>query len=311
MSGSQSVGMILLVFTAATLCGAASPGAVRAQSFALDADEPSLLWAEIQRPSFTNDQNMSAWLGMVALRRTLGSQVALLAGLPLASVQIGDRLASGVLVPGVSTTAIGMPYIGLRLGVPWRTLAVDAVLGVRVGRPPDTYNPYMSYPYGYVSSSDAMGVAAAQGDYERFESFDRGHPWTARTTALVSRRLSPSVALHLRAGLLAIGGDLYGGNRLFGDLGVATSYARGSTLVNGGLTLRTGNGSLWGARWNVALGLGRSFGRSTPMAFIRIPLGGSTPTGPLARFVIGVGLALRLSDAWGTVKVPGGPAPAK
>jgi hypothetical protein len=288
---------VSLTLAAASFCDAASVGVARAQSFALDADQPSAVWAEIQRPTFRADQQMSAWLGMVAVRYKYGRQVALLAGLPFASVHIDAHLASGVVMPGASTTAIGMPYLGLRLGLPWQTLAVDAILGVRVKQPSGTYNPIVYYPYGYVTSPDAVGIAAAEGDYERYEAFDRGHPWTARTAALASRKLSSSAAVHLRAGLLIVGGDLYGGNRFFGDLGLAGSYVRGSTLVNGGLTLRSGNGSLSGARWNLALGLGRSFGRSTPMAFVRIPLSGSTAAAPSARFVIGVGLTWRLSDA--------------
>jgi hypothetical protein len=293
MQSGRVSGVMVLALVAAALCDAAGAGVAQAQSFALDADQPSVLWAEVQRPAFRADQQMSAWLGTLAVRYKLGSQVALLAGLPFANVHIDAQLANGVVIPGASTTAIGLPYVGLRLGIPWQTVAVDAVVGVRLERPPDTYR------YGYGPSPDAIGVAAAQGDYERFETFDRSHPWAARATALLSRKLSTSVALHLRAGAVMLGGDIYNGNRFFGDLGVATSYVHGSTLVNSGLTLRSGNGSLWGARWNVALGFGHSFGRSTPMAFVRIPLGGSTLSGRVARFVIGVGLTWRLSDGPG------------
>ena len=274
-----------------------------AQTFALDENRPNVLWAEIQRPAFKGDQYLSAWLGFVGVRYQFASQLSVLAGLPFAQAELAAHDVGGTRVPGATSTALGNPYVGLRLGLPWQTVAVDAVISLRLKKPSGpTYDIYGVPHY----TSNPVVLAGVSGDYDRLESFQRA-PWSARVAALVSRKLSGSVSLHLRAGVVLLLGDFpygygydygysYGyGSRAFADLGAAATYESGTTVASAGLTFRTGDGTGQGSRpVQLALSVGRRIGQATPMVFVRVPLGGSSQT--LARYVLGVGLTLRLGE---------------
>jgi len=284
---------------AAALGGVGRGGAARAQSFALDADQSSILWMEIQRPSFQSDRHLSAWLGVVGVRCQVADQLSVLAGLPFARAERAAHAVDTVRVPAAAATELGNPYLGLRFGQPWRSVAVDAVVSVRLGKGRFPYSWwYYSYPYSpYYPSAplNLVGMAAAAGDYDRYELYERGFPWTGRATALVSRQIARFVSVHVRGGGLIVG-EHGAGPTFYGDLGAAGTYERGPALVNAGLTMRTGT-SAWGsgATWQLGLGLGYRTGRTTPLVFVRLPLSGTSAQLPQARYVVGAGVTMRLS----------------
>ena len=291
--------LVLVPAVATVLC---APGAA-GQTFAVDDNRPNVLWAEIQRPAFRGDQYLSAWLGFVGVRYQFASQLSVLAGLPFAQAEVAAHDAGGTAVPGTTSTALGNPYLGLRFGLPWQTVAVDAVVSVRVKASSGTgyynYNPYNPYYPSFTSSPVAM--AGVSGDYDRFESFDPAIPWSGRATALLSRKLSEAVSLHLRAGaVLLLGDSPYGagyGNTVFADLGAAATYERRTTVASAGLTFRTGDGTGQGSPpLQLTLGIGRRVGQAIPMVFVRLPFGGSSPMQSRARYVLGAGLTLRLGE---------------
>jgi hypothetical protein len=270
-----------------------------AQTFALDENRPNVLWAEIQRPAFRGNRYLSAWLGFVGMRYQFASQLSVLAGLPFAQAELAAHDVGGTRVPEATSTALGNPYLGLRFGLPWQTVAVDAVIGLRVNKPsgPAYYFPGECWWYDDPwctpgSASSPVAMAGVSGDYDRFESFDRAIPWSVRATALLSRKLSGSVSLHLRAGAVLLLGD--GESRALADLGAAATYERRTTVASAGLTFRTEHAGQWSPLVQLALSVGRRIGQATPMVFVRLPLGGGSQT--LARYVLGVGLTLRVGE---------------
>ena len=264
-----------------------------AQTFALDENRPNVLWAEIQRPTFRGDQYLSAWLGFVGVRYQFASQLSVLAGLPFAQAEVTAHDAGGTAVPGTTSTALGNPYLGLRFGLPWQTVAVDVVVGVRMGQA-----RYASYGYSYSGN----WLAAVQGDWDRFEAFGRSEYWSGRVAALLSRHLSESLSLHLRAGAAFVEGK---GLPL--EAAAATTYRQERLVASAGVTYRTRNleyafaprGSGGPGPIQLALGLGYTTGRTTPTVFVRVPLRGSTPYDPLARYVVGVSATLLLGGPHG------------
>lgn len=265
-----------------------------AQTFALDENRPNVLWAEIQRPAFRGDQYLSAWLGFVGVRYQFASQLSVLAGLPFAQAKVTAHDAGGTAVPGTTSTALGNPYVGLRFGLPWQTVAVDVVVGVRPGQA--RYALYGTFAF---YGTDVPGMAGAQGDWDRFEAFDRSEAWSGRVAALFSRHLTESLSLHLRAGAAFVRGK-----GLPFEAAAATTYRRGPLVASAGVTFRTRvfdnvyapGGSGGPNPVQLALGLGYTTGRTTPTVFVRVPLRGSTPYDPLARYVVGAGLTLRLGE---------------
>jgi hypothetical protein len=267
-----------------------------AQTFALDEDRPNVLWAEIQRPAFRGDQYLSAWLGFVGVRYQFASQLSVLAGLPFAQVEVTAHDVGGTRVAGTTSTALGNPYLGLRFGLPWQTVAVDAVVGVRLGQA-----QYAHYGYQF-TEQDVVGLAGAQGDWDRFEAFIRSDAWSGRVTALLSRHLSESLSLHLRAGAAFVRGK-----GIPFEAAATTTYRQRRMVASAGVTYRTRiaddvyapGGSGGPGPVQLALGLGWTTGRTTPTVFVRVPLGGSTPSDPLARHVVGVSATLPLGGPHG------------
>jgi len=269
---------------ATVLCAPSAAG----HTFALDENRPNVLWAEIQRPTFRGDQYLSAWLGFVGVRFQFASQLYVLAGLPFAQAEVTAHDAGGIAVPGTTSTALGNPYFGLRLGLPWQSVAVDVVVGVRMG--PARYAH--GYPY---TQDDVAALAGAQGDWDRFEAFDRSEAWSGRVAALLSRHLTERLSLHLRAGAAFVRGK-----GLPFEAAATTTYRQRRVVASAGVTYRTRNlddvfvlGSSGGpGPIQLALGLGYTTGRTTPTVFVRVPLRGSTPYDPLARYVVGVSATL-------------------
>ena len=293
MKTARVSGVLLLAAT--VLAAAACASTAQAQSFTLDANQPSAMWADLQRPAFSDGQSLSGWLGFVGVRYKLASQVALLAGLPFATAEIGATPQGTYTVPGASATVLGNPYVGLRFGLAWQTVAVDATYGFRISSPPNTtgtYDPNVP-PFYFPPAPDPVAQLAYASGHERFEAYDRSNPSSLRFAALLSRQVATDLSLHLRGGFMVVVGAGSSG-RLGGELGAAGTYRRGRMVVAGGLSWTASDRSQ--EMWILTAALGRSFGRSTPMAFVRLPVNSSG--GPyLASYVIGAGLNVALSDA--------------
>jgi len=263
----------------------------RAQTFALDEDKPNVLWMEIQRPAFRGDQYLSAWLGIVGVRYQFASQLSVLAGLPFAQATIAAHQAGGVAVPAVTNSLLGNPYFGLRFGLPWQTVAMDVVVGVPLGQA-----RYASFSSPFVPP-DAAGLAGAEGDWDRFEAFEGSGYWSGRVAALLSRHVSGSVDVRLRAGAAFVRGK-----DIPIEVAAAVTYRQSGTLASAGLTFRSRAGDIVGAPGGsggpgpiqATLGLGFPSSRTVPTVFVRVPLRGSIATDPLARYVFGVCATLQL-----------------
>jgi hypothetical protein len=264
---------------------AAAPTA-SAQSLLLDRGQSRAGWFELAVPSFAD--SMSGWLAYAGLTYRVGRHFALVAEVPVAHVESPVTVYPCLVGPcpqqGGSRTALGNPYLGIRVGAPLGAMDVEVGFRPRVVKAEGTW-----------LGPSLLDLAAREGDFDRFEAF-ASNLTTLRTAVTGTARLSPAFTVRGRTTVTFFpGGD--GVNAVSIGFGGAVRYAARRLGAGAAITVRKPRAfDSDPSSVQAGFAVDCTLGTVAPSLYVRIPLQEAMAWYGMrsARYIVGIGITVAL-----------------